>query len=359
MSEFQVRRDDLNTTRIGAARADAETQLESGQVLVKVDLFSFTANNMTYGQVGDQLGYWQFFPVADEGWGVIPVWGFADVVASRHDDVPVGERLYGYFPPGGHVVMTPGRVGAGHVIDGTPHRHKLPIGYNTYARVLHEPGYDPRNDAWRALLYPLFITSFCLWDALSEAEYHGAERIVILSASSKTALGLGYALAGDGAAPRVVGVTSPRSVALLEEVAVYDEVLTYDALAQVDADVPTVIVDMAGNGALLGALHRRLGSMMLATIQVGVTHRAEVRDEGIDVARSGFFFAPSHIERRMAEWGPAGFAQRSGGFMARTTGKCAAWMHLRDVTGAAGLQGIYPSVADGTLPAHEAVIVRM
>ena len=30
--------------------------------------------------------------------GVIPVWGFADVVESKADGIPVGDRIYGYFP---------------------------------------------------------------------------------------------------------------------------------------------------------------------------------------------------------------------------------------------------------------------
>jgi hypothetical protein len=50
---------------------------------VKIDRFAFTANNITYAVVGDQFGYWQFFPpTGDEvkDWGILPVWGFADVV---------------------------------------------------------------------------------------------------------------------------------------------------------------------------------------------------------------------------------------------------------------------------------------
>ena len=57
-----------------------------GQVLVRIDRFAFTANNVTYGVAGDMLNYWSFFP-AEEGWGRIPVWGFGDVVRSSHDAV--------------------------------------------------------------------------------------------------------------------------------------------------------------------------------------------------------------------------------------------------------------------------------
>ena len=86
MSELQVRRDELTKTRIvDSSNSGDGTPLADGQILVKIDQFAFTANNITYGVVGDQLGYWQFFPPtgdATQGWGLIPVWGFADVVQS-------------------------------------------------------------------------------------------------------------------------------------------------------------------------------------------------------------------------------------------------------------------------------------
>ena len=90
ITAFEVRKDDLNKTRFVATPAPA---LGDGDILVEVDRFAFTANNVTYGVVGERIGYWKFFPVAEDGWGIIPVWGFADVVQSKCADVPVGDRL--------------------------------------------------------------------------------------------------------------------------------------------------------------------------------------------------------------------------------------------------------------------------
>ncbi|MEO1202273.1 MAG: DUF2855 family protein, partial [Pseudomonadota bacterium] len=73
--------------------------LDEGQVLMAIERFAFTANNISYAVIGERFGYWKFFPV-DAEWGVIPVWGFAKVVESRHSGVEVGERLYGYWPTG-------------------------------------------------------------------------------------------------------------------------------------------------------------------------------------------------------------------------------------------------------------------
>jgi len=71
--DFVVRRDDLQRTAVLPASLPA---LADGQVLLKIDAFSFTANNITYAVIGEMLRYWEFFPAAD-GWGRVPVWGFA------------------------------------------------------------------------------------------------------------------------------------------------------------------------------------------------------------------------------------------------------------------------------------------
>jgi hypothetical protein len=100
MCEFQIRKDNYLTNRIIDTHL-SENDIGEGEVLVKIDRFAFTANNITYAVVGDQFGYWQFFPSTGndtKNWGILPVWGFADVVASNAEDVPVGERLFGYFP---------------------------------------------------------------------------------------------------------------------------------------------------------------------------------------------------------------------------------------------------------------------
>lgn len=92
--DFIVDRADLSRTEPRPIPAPEELDLAPGEALLKIERFSFTANNITYGVVGDQLGYWRFFP-APNGWGRIPVWGFARVLRSNADGVADGLRLYG------------------------------------------------------------------------------------------------------------------------------------------------------------------------------------------------------------------------------------------------------------------------
>ena len=151
------------------------------------------------------------FPAAGdqkERMGVIPVWGFADVVESKADGIPVGDRIYGYFPPTAFLKMNPIKVQEARFFEGAKHRSSLPMGYNLYRRVNNEPNYNKAFDNDRALLFPLYLTSFCLWDSLQEQSWFGAKQVLVLSASSKTSIGLGYALQRDTEAPKSVGMTS-------------------------------------------------------------------------------------------------------------------------------------------------------
>lgn len=111
-NQFQVIKSNFTKNNIQTIPDENLTLLE-GEILVQVDLFSFTSNNITYAVSGDIIRYWEFFPAVNENieeWGVIPVWGFADVVDSKTEEVPVGDRIFGYFPPATHLKMKADRI---------------------------------------------------------------------------------------------------------------------------------------------------------------------------------------------------------------------------------------------------------
>ena len=331
IAEFQVKKTTLSETRAVTRPAPA---LNDGEVLAKVDRFAFTANNVTYGVVGERIGYWKFFPVDEEGWGVIPVWGFADVVETKHPDIKVGERLYGYWPMASHLVMAPAKIKENRLFDGAAHRAELPPVYNSYARVNAEPGYDGKMDDDRMVLFPLYATSFCLYDFFMDNDWFGASKVVIPSASSKTAIGTAYAIKSDASSPHLIGLTSPRNKAAVEALGLYDEVLVYDDIASLDAQSPTAIIDMSGNGEVLGALHKHLGDNMKYTSNVGVTHYdANAMGPDFISERSAMFFAPGHIQKRTSDWGPGEFEKRAFMFWHDAALKSRDWLKIRTGNG--------------------------
>jgi DNA-binding Lrp family transcriptional regulator len=358
--QLQVNRDVFLKNRI-VETADSALVVEKGAVLLAVETFAYSANNITYAVAGDTLGYWKFFPPTGENtdrWGVIPVWGFANVVASKAEGIPIGDRLFGYFPPAKFVKMTPVAITERRFIDGTAHRSKLPQGYNLYQRVLNEKSYNPAFDRERMLLFPLLITAFCLWDALKEANWYGAKQIIILSASSKTSCGLGYALQADEESPTVIGITADRNLAKVKSLDIYDQSIPYDQVTSVAANIPTVIVDMSGNTKILAALHTRLGDNMKFTINVGLTHWTNAKpQQGILRERSTFFFAPGHIQKRLKDWGPDGFEQKTTAFLATTAAKTRTWLKFKQINGLGELEAIHPAVCQGAIPPDEGLIV--
>ena len=111
MTDFLVKRDDLRECRV----AESPTpELEPGQALLRVETFGMTSNNVTYAVFGEAMSYWDFFP-AEDGWGRVPIWGFAEVERSEAEGVEPGTRLYGYLPPSSHLVVTPAGAERGRV----------------------------------------------------------------------------------------------------------------------------------------------------------------------------------------------------------------------------------------------------
>ena len=368
MSEFQTNRNDLTKTRIIKTDINhARKNLNQGQILVQVDRFAFTANNVTYGAAGDTIGYWKFFPAREDvqdDWGCLPVWGFATIVTSIVDGLDEGERVYGYFPPADFLVMRPIKLTSGRFVDGSIHRAELPAVYNNYVRLDNESGYDQSVDNIRALLNPLHITSFCLCDALKSETFYGAEQIIVLSASSKTAIGMAQGLLDSGVSPKTLGITSRLNYDFVRSLGCYSHVYCYDELDNLDSDKSSVIIDMSGNRAVLGAIHDSLSSQMLNCINVGMTHWDTLANNDplgakINQERSNFFFAPAHVQKRIGDWGYDVFNQRGAEFMIRRMRQSTNWMRITEVNGFDSFVSIYDAIVAGDMNPEEGVVVVM
>lgn len=345
--QLLVNRNDLSDYRWATSDISG-ADLAVGQVLLSVDEFALTANNITYAVAGDSMGYWQFFPVAQparEGWGRIPVWGFATVVDSANDAIAVGERLYGYLPMGSHLVIDADRVAGGHLVDNAPHRRELPAVYNQLQRVKAKP--DATAEAIQMLYRPLYMTSFILDDFLDHNDFFGATDVLLTSASSKTSIGLAFLLA-QRTNCRVFGLTSTANMAFVASLGCYDEVVDYDAIETLDREIPTVIVDMAGNGSALAAVHNHFRDQLKYSCLVGATHW-QARSGARDMAgpKPELFFAPNHIKARSQEWGPGGLESRFEGAWDAFTSKVGDWIQVRRGAGQDQVGQVYESLLAG------------
>jgi len=333
LKQLQTFKNDLSKTRIIQTQS---LEIEEGEISVSIESFAFTSNNVTYGVAGDTIGYWQFFKATEDendDWGCIPVWGFAKVIKSNVEEVVVGERLFGYFPPGDILNLNPVKVTNQGFADGKEHRKDLPAVYNNYIRLSGDANYDDSIDNIRSLLFPLHITSFCICDALQDEAYFEAEQILIVSASSKTAIGVAQGLQETSNAPSVIGLTSKKNLDFVNNLNCYDEVITYDHLSKVNFNLKSVMVDMAGSREILGTLHGSLGDNMLKCLR----------------ERTEFFFAPAHIQKRVKDWGHDGYNQKTNEFMEARSNQSIDWMQVKKIIGLEDFISTYEEFVGGDI----------
>jgi hypothetical protein len=319
---IEVRRDDLHDAR--AVDLDLPG-LADGQVRLRVDRFALSANNATYARLGDSIGYWRFYPAAP-GWGCVPAWGIAEVTESRCAGVPAGRLASGLLPMASQVVMSPGRVSSGGFDESAAHRRDLPRLYNVY-RFVTQAG---RDQDMRMVLQPSFWLSFLLADFLDANGCFGASAVVISSASSKSALGLGFLLRGR---LRTVGLTATSRKRDVADLGLYDEVLSYDDIGSLAVE-PAALIDLTGSTQILAAVHERLGSRLLHSSLAGTTHGTVTHGEGGQELRGlpgphpQLFFVPDYLRARARESGMDVVAARFDAALAHFGQWSAPWLGL-------------------------------
>lgn len=350
----------LRTTSEPAAAAP-------GEVILSPDLFSLTTNNITYAAFGEAMSYWDFFPTGEAGFGQMPVWGFADVVASAVEGITVGERFYGYWPIASHLRMRPDRVSDRGFYDASEHRLPLTSAYNQYSRCSADPSYAAADEAWLALYRPLFVTAFMLADYLQDNLAFGARRLLISSASSKTAYATAFCL-GDNAAgtgteaPELIALTSPRNRDFVTGLGAYRRTVVYADIETLDADKPTLYVDFSGDNDLRARIHHHFGTALTHDCFAGSAANTDFLSP-VDLPGPApqFYFAPHQIKKRNADWGPAEVNRRlhtaQSRFIAHVAAARPPWMRLVAATGFDAAATVIRTLADsGGDPAEGHVV---
>lgn len=291
-------------------RCGAGAPLQDGEVLLQLERFALTTNNITYAAFGEAMDYWRFFPTHEEGWGHMPVWGYGRAVASRAPGIEPGERFYGYFPIASHLRMQAVRVTERGFYDGAGHRQGLPSPYNQYTRCRTDPAYAEDLADYQMLFKPLFFTSFLLADFLQDNGLFGARRVLVSSASSKTAYGTAYCLQ-ERTDIELVGLTSERNRDFVAGLGVYARVAGYHELESLATDRPTLYVDFSGDESLRRRIHEHFGAALRYDCFVGSAANTDfLRDTGVPGPAPEFFFAPAQIKKRNRDWGPEVLSER-------------------------------------------------
>lgn len=354
---FEVDKKQWNKTRL--VEETVKQDLKQDEVLLKVDRFALTANNISYCMAGDLLGYWHFFP-AEEGWGRIPVMGYGEVVASAHDEIPVGERVWGFFPMSTHLNIHAGKVSPFSFKDVSAHRANHAPVYKNFDRVKNNPSYRKEYEDWDLLLKGLFTTSWLVEDFMQDNDYFAADQFLITSASSKTSLALAYVIKQRGE-KRSVGLTSAKHKAFVSALGLYDQVIAYEELEQLSPEFRSILVDMSGYTQVLENIHRHFGEQLGYSCLVGMTHHqdAGVLPDDLPGAKPTFFFAPSQIEKRNSEWGDGEVLKRMAMGMVEFYGFMADYMEIVRHHGGKELAQLYQDIYSGAANPKQGHVVSM
>lgn len=353
---LEVDRTDFSKSRL---RREDLAELGRNEVRFRIDRFALTANNVTYAVVGDMLGYWSFFPTQG-GWGRVPAMGWGEVIASTHPEVATGGRYYGWFPMSQHIDMsvTPAAEG---LRDEGEHRAGHAHVYRTYTATDRDAFYQAGVDAEdrHALLRGLFLTAYLADDFLGENDYYGATRLVVLSASSKTAIGLAQRAAQRELA-EIVGVTSAANAAFVKSLGWYDRVVAYDDIDTIPVDGGAVSVDMSGNAAVLERVHARFGGQLKYSMAIGISHHDAPRGMPPSVGPTPeMFFAPTQVSKRLQEWGPEKYRERLVGALHEFVDGSRRWLTLERSNGPAAAQEAWKRTFAGHVPPNVGLIISL
>jgi hypothetical protein len=365
MDAINVTRLLTRKTALADTRADQlplALPLQEDEVLLKIDRVAITTNNITYAAFGEAMQYWGFFPTGLPEWGHMPVWGFADVVMSNAEGVETGERFYGYFPLASHIRMKAVRVTKRGFYDGSAHRLSLTSAYNQYTRCSNDPAYSRENENYQMIVRPLFITSFMCADFLQDNGFFGARRIVVSSASSKTAYGTAFCLK-DKYDVKLVALTSRGNRAFVEGLGCYHEAVTYEELEDMPAEEPTLYLDFSGDEALRARVHHHFGNALAYDCFAGSAQNTGfLRDTGLPGPKPEFYFAPVQIRKRNIDWGHdevnRRFNEAQLAFIRRVGDRERPWMRIVESRGYAEAQKLIEDMHGGRIdPAKGHVVV--
>ncbi|MDH4566850.1 DUF2855 family protein [Pseudomonas sp. BN414] len=361
VSRLFTRKGALDQTRL--VQQEESLEAADGEIVLRLDLFSLTTNNITYAAFGDSMQYWHFFPTHEEGWGHMPVWGFADVLDSKVAGIEIGERFYGYFPIASHVRMQPERITPRGFYDGAEHRRNLTSAYNQYTRCSWDSYYSPDTEALQILLKPLFLTSSMLADFLDDNDLFGARQVVFSSASSKTAYGTAACL-GRQTGRHLVAMTSSRNSDFVEGLGCYQQSCTYDQLESLATDLPTLYVDFSGDLALRTRVHRHFGPSLVYSCFAGSAQTPEAHALSCPVGpQPEFFFAPIQIRKRNAEWGPEQVSRHIGegllDFYQQVSRPPRPWLTVKEGQGFEAAQELIANLFHGRVAADEGHVIRL
>ena len=313
------------------------------------------------------MRYWSFFPTGDDGWGHMPAWGFANVVAvdaSRASRSASASTATCRSP----ATWSCSRCASSErgFYDGTPHRLELTSAYNQYQRIRSDAAYRAGQDEnYQILLRPLFITSFMLADFLEDNDFFGAEQVLVSERVEQDRLRHGVLLSRTCATSR--WSASPRRATrrFVDDLGCYERSVTYDGLESLDRRcarrcTSTSRATRAARCACTRISVRRSCTTATQARLSRTTTSARANKSCRDRSRKPYF-APYQIKKRNADWGAAEvtrkFNEAQLAFIRRVSDAEKPWMLVKEQVGFEAAQELIAALVAGRIDPKDGHVV--
>ena len=193
------------------------------------------------------------------------------------------------------------------------------------------------------------MTSFLAEDFLREQNFFDATQVLITSASSKTSIALAHCLRANSTM-RVNGLTSDANIDFVTSIGEYHDVAAYSDISAMDTDVPTVLMDMAGNPEIVAGIHTHFGESLKYSCSIGATHWDQT-SQRVDTPgpKPQFFFAPSQLSKRSKEWGREELNNRLETALTTFIEGSKQWLRIEHLHGADSVSDTYSQLVAGKM----------
>lgn len=332
-----VAKTDVTDHHVTKSSLPSLPSLDKGHVRVRSLLLGLTSNNMAYATNGTRLHWWDAYPVPSdlpapfndhEKYGIVPCWGYGEVLESTIDEIDAGRLVFGLWPSSQVPVdlqLVPTAV-KDHWIDVAPQRKEVMNLYRRFVLAESSLGVASLNDgrtfewmARRANVGVLYEAGYLLNTAVfGETTVHplgeaagewsaedgdlSAAVIVSLSGSGRTARSFTDNIfherrraEGDAAAGPLafLAITSNPGAGVFRQrpiptrIASYSEIASPQAYAWISSHraKKIIVVDFGGRDdafdALFSGLQSAFPDLKVTAIGVGAeakAHTAEYRD---------------------------------------------------------------------------------
>ena len=157
----------------------------------------------------------------------------------------------------------------------------------------------------------------------------------------------------------MVGLTSGRNKAFVEDLGLCDQVVIYDDIESLD-NVPSVYVDMSGDQPVRARLHHHFGDNMKNSQLVGVTHwDTEQVQETLPGSPPQFFFTPAQIDKRNADWGPGVLMQKGSVACAALAMELKGQLNMEFHQGVEACAKVWRDMLDNKISGQQGIMVSL